>query len=237
MHRVRHEKCGIAVAEPHAAVVAADQDAAVDELAHELLQEEGVPVCALDHQPTDVVGKDAGKHPVEEKRGVLSRQRIEPEHRGVPPRRAPCGTNVEDLRAGGGHEHHRGTNVGREALEKVEEVGLGPVDVLDEENGRAVGCDLLDELDRRCVQTLARIERVYAGRDVEAEREREDLALAEPRGHLLRGGALGQPVVLADDLAERPVGDPGAVCEAAPGAGDGCRSLVFEHRPELVHQT
>ena len=71
--------------------------------------------------------------------------------------------------------------------------------------------------------------------DVEAEREAEDLAVAEPASNGLLLLALGNPELLAEDLAERPVRDV-AVRQAAAGALQRLRSLLGEPAPELAHQ-
>ena len=88
------------------------------------------------------------------------------------------------------------------------------MDVLDEEDRRTVGGQLLDESDCGRMETLASVERVEVRRDVEPEGEPEDLAARETRDDLIRGRPLAQPEVLAHHLAERPVRDPRAVGEA-----------------------
>ena len=84
----------------------------------------------------------------------------------------------------------------------------------------------------RCgVQPLPRVERVELGRDVEPEREPEDLASLEAPLELLGGCALTQREVLAHDLAERPVGDPVAVRETAAGSNRSAPAPRSRGRP------
>ena len=54
-------------------------------------------------------------------------------------------------------------NVGDEPLEQVEQIGFGPVNVLDHENAGRRRRELLDETDRRHVQSLACVERMESG--------------------------------------------------------------------------
>ena len=96
------------------------------------------------------------------------------------------GPDVEDLRPRRRDEHHGCAHVGDEPLEKVEQIRLGPVDVLDDEDDRTAGGELLDERHGGGVEALASVERVKLGSDVEPEREREDLAPFEPRDDLVR---------------------------------------------------
>ena len=102
--------------------------------------------------------------------------------------------------------------------------------------GRSRG-ELLEELDPRVLQALARGERV--------ERRRRRRARASGRGSrrspsrsstTLRRVALEDPEVLLQHLAERPVGDPAPVREAAAGAPQRLRRLLAEPAPELAHE-
>ena len=110
------------------------------------------------------------------------------------------------------------------------------MDVLDDDDRRTGGRELLDERDSRGVQTLARVERMNVGSNVEPEGEREDLATREPSLDLLERRALAQLVVLAQDLAERVVRDAGPVRQTSPRTVDGRRLLRRERLPELAHE-
>src|SRR5205823_9597795 len=76
----------------------------------------------------------------------------------------------------------------------------------------------LEQLDPRLLEPVARGERVQVARDVEPERQAEDLPARELRADALGVVALEDPEVLLEDLAERPVGDPAPVGQAAAGA-------------------
>ena len=120
-------------------------------------------------------------------------------------------------------------------LEQVEERVLGPVQVLDEHDDGPLGAQLLQQVDPRLLEPVARRERVQVARDVEAERQAEDLAPGELRADAIGLVALEDPEVLLEDLAERPVGDPAPVGEAAAGAAQRLRHLVGESLPQLPH--
>ena len=77
---------------------------------------------------------------------------------------------IEEIRPSGREEDDGCTDVGDEPIEQIEEVALGPVNVLDDENGWRDRSNLFDERDRVTVQPLARVEGVQVRRDVEPER-------------------------------------------------------------------
>src|SRR6187431_1037854 len=108
------------------------------------------------------------------------------------------------------------------------------MDVLDDDDRRTGRRELLDERDSRGVQTLARVDRMNVGSNVEPEGEREDLAACEPSLDLLERRALAQRIVLAQDLAERVVRDAGPVRQTSPRTVDGRRLLRCERLPELA---
>ena len=211
--------------------------AAVDQLADELLEEERVAVRPLDDGPANLLRQVGRQHLVEHARGDVRREGAEPEHRRVPLGGAPRRTFDEQVRARGREHDERGADVRDDALEEVEEIGLGPVDVLHEEHRRALQCELLHESHRGQVQLLSGVERMDARGDVETERQPEELAPREAPFEVLGGCALAKSQVLANDLAERPVRDPVAVRETATGADGRSGFLACEGDEELAHQT
>ena len=214
-----------------------DQRATVDQLTDELLEEEGVAPGSLHEKLAKIVGKYCRKHLVEHLRRRGRSERVEPEDGRVPSSRSPARALIEQLGPTSGQENDRRPSIREDALEKIEEVRLGPVDVLDEDDRGRRGCELFDEGNGRRVQSLAGIERMKLWSNVEPEREPEDLASLERHGHLLDGGALAQPEVLADDLPERPVRDAVAVGETTARSNDRGTLLLREHVPELVDET
>ena len=109
-----------------------------------------------------------------------------------------------ELRAGRAHEEQRPADVARGSLEQVEERLLRPVQVLDEDDDRALAGEVAQELDPGLLEPVAGRQRVEIAGDVEPEREPEDLAVAESRALGVRVVALEDAEVLAEDLAERP---------------------------------
>ena len=214
-----------------------DQRATVDQFSDELLEEERVAPGSLHEKLPKIVGKDRREHLVQHLRRRGGSERVEPEDGRVPPSRSPGRALIEQLRPSSGQENDGRPSIRDDPLEKIEEVRLGPVDVLDENDRGRRGCELLDERNGRRVQSLTRIERVELWSNVEPEREPEDLASLERPGRILDGGALAQPEVLSDDLPERPVRDAIAIGETTAGSNDRGTLLRHEHIPELVDET
>ena len=209
--------------------------ASFEELLDELLEEERVAVGTLDEQVADV-GGDRGQPLLEELVHGVAGQRIEPEDGRIASPRSPGWPLVEDLRPCRRDEHHRSPHVGDDPLEQVEEIGLGPVDVLDDENRRPARSDLGQERHCRRVQALAGIEWMELGRDVQTESEREDLASLELHENVVLGSTLPQPEVLAHDVTKRAIRDPGAVRKTPARAVDGGRILTRERVPQLADE-
>ena len=122
---------------------------------------------------------------------------------------------MNELRPCGSEQQHRTADVVQRIFEELEEYVLGPVQILDQQDGRLLGRELVEERDPRQAQPLARVERVDVRGCFQPERHPEDGVLPEPAPHGLRGIALGQAEMLANDLAQRHVRDPRTVREAA----------------------
>src|SRR5437660_1590553 len=72
------------------------------------------------------------------------------------------------------------TGPAQKGVEQGEQRFLRPVQVRDEDDGGANGDDLVKEIDPGFVQTLARDKRVQLRPELEAKRQPQNLALAEP---------------------------------------------------------
>ncbi len=236
MHRVRHRQRRLGLAE-HPRPVRLDERAAVDELSDELLEEERVAFRPFDHGSPDVLRQSCRDHLVDHACSRVGRKRGEPEDGRVPLRRAPRRSRLEHVRSSGGEDDERSARIRDDALEEIEQIWLGPVDVLDQQHRRAPERNLLDEPHRCEVQLLPRVERVELGSDVQTEREPEDLTSLETALELLGGRTLTECELLAHDLAERPVGDSIAVRETAACPNHRRRLFVREDREELSHET
>jgi hypothetical protein len=91
-----------------------------------------------------------------------------------------------DLRSRSRQHQNGSTNVGHDPLEEIQEVDLGPVDVLDQDDSGPLRRKLVDEGDDGLVESLACIERMQLTSDVEPECQSEDLtALERPQGFVL----------------------------------------------------
>jgi len=110
------------------------------------------------------------------------------------------------------------------------------VDVLDQQNGRTLRCELLDERNDGLVQSLACVQRMELAGDVETEGKAENLAPLERPKDRIRSIAVTKPQVLTQHLAEWPVRDPVPIRETSARTSDGCRLLVGEDFPPLSYQ-
>src|SRR6266540_2395232 len=167
---------------------------------------------------------------------VSGGERLEPDplarYTPSPPGWAP----VEELRTRGYEQQDRRVNFEQRTLEQLEEWLLRPVDILNQEGKRLLGGDLSDELDPGVVEAVPRLDRMDPAREVEAERERKDLPLAEQREHALGTVAVQDAEVLLDDLCERLIGPCGSVRRTAAGAAQRVGRLCAAPLPQLAQQ-
>ena len=108
--------------------------------------------------------------------------------------------------------------------------------VLDQHHERPLRNEVGQEPNPSGMQPVAGSQRVKVARDVEAERQPEDLVLAESRTHVVGRVALEDAEVLFQDLREGPERDAVAVRHAAAGAPQRLGLLVGKPFPELAHQ-
>ncbi len=168
---------------------------------------------------------------VQELRGGCDRERVE--HQGES---CPGSTPLEHLRPRR-YEHEQGTaHLLDERVEQVEELVVGPVDVLDQHHRRPVRDELPEEVGPGIVKPLPRRERMQIGRDVQPQGQREVAVRAEPLDRQARRIALADVEVLTHHLRQRPVGDAVTVRETTSGALQRLRLLVGQPRPELAHE-
>ena len=108
------------------------------------------------------------------------------------------------------------------------------MEALDQQDDGAFRRELGEERDPRLVQPVTRRERVEIAGEVEAEREPEQLALAESSQDDVRRVAVEDAEVFLEDFSERPVRDPLAVGQAATRPSDRRRLFGGEALPELA---
>ena len=169
-------------------------------------------------------------------------QRLERDRGRVAPAAAPAGAALEQLVAGQADEQQRRPDPARQVLDQVEHSLVGPVDVLEREHERAAPGDRLDHGADGGEERLAhplrvrpRTARRSSGgsrpsgigeqRGVPlARRTRRPSSLISSRRRRERsfsqaasgGVGVDDPELVAEDLAQRPVDDPGAVGRALP---------------------
>ena len=127
------------VAERPAPVLAAEQ-AVVDQHREQLLGEQRVALGrARRCEPTRPRGSAPRPSRFRPARGSRPRQRLEQDRRGVQLAPAPAGAHVEQLRPRHAQQHDRGLarDVGH-VLDQVEEGRLGPLEVVQDHDERAV---------------------------------------------------------------------------------------------------
>jgi hypothetical protein len=78
---------------------------------------------------------------------------------------------LEELGPRRNDQEQRPPSVTNDSFEKVEQLLLGPVDVLDEDDRRALTDDLLEELDPRVLKAIACGQGVKPVRNVEPKRQ------------------------------------------------------------------
>ena len=219
--RQRHVDVGQVPERPPAAVIA-HEPAVVDELGDHLLDEQRVSL-GRGGNPRPDLGRQGRptRLDIDQSIGVRPGQRLEADHLGVGHVGRPPGARLKQLGSSGTQDQQRAVGPGRGQLEHVEELGLGPVDVLDDHHQR----DRPREQLKRAADGPGDVVR----RDLawlEAEKGREDTLdsarlgsltgqCRQPRARSLDRVVLGDPRRRAKDLPDRPVGDPVAVRQAA----------------------
>jgi hypothetical protein len=156
---VRHREVHLARAE-HPLSITPLEDTGVDELSHELLEKERIPLGSRDQEAAELVGEDRGNHLVEHPRRLTRGKRVESHDGRVPPASSPTRPMVLELGPRRRQQHDRRPSISHDPLEQIEEVVLGPVHVLDQENGGPRRRELVYECHHGPVELLARVERV-----------------------------------------------------------------------------
>ncbi len=217
--------------------------AALDEHADRLLDEERVPLRALQEplrkRRRQLAGRacELGDELLDEQLALLGGERLELDRRRAHAPSTPSRTRIEELRTREADDQERRANPVREMLDEVEQRLLRPVDVLEVEDERLDVREALHDL--ACgpgdlllaALALERLE--HPGREPEHVRDLVGAALFELLERLLEGIVVGDACGGLDHLGERPVGDALAVWQAA--AGEDARAL--EPVDELARET
>ncbi len=169
------------------------------------------------------VGREPGSEPGEQLGHRHPRQRIEMEADVVPAAHAPIRAGLEQRRAGQGHDQDR--SAGRilgEVLDEVEQAAVGPMEVVEQEHGRAAVRDPLEERPpgrerllalpvRRAPDTEQRGQVRLDPAPLGVVGDELGQARREPSPGEQRGVPLGDPGPSSDHLGERPEGEALAV--------------------------
>jgi hypothetical protein len=230
--------------------------AAALEVTHDLLGIERVALGHVDH----ALGEQrvrAGEHPGDQVARGACIERLE-RHLPGPRPLTPARARPRQLGARGRHHQQRPLRARKDRLDHVEQRGLGPVQVLDRDDGRRARgeraeearpgeADLLgDRLRGRVAQRAVHQRQARAGR--QRRRDPQDLRRVRRLGcqqlaHEARQlvGRREAAVVeqhaggVPQDLAQRPVGDALPVGQAAP-AVHGAAGLERHSRAQLLEQ-
>ncbi len=202
----------------------------------QLLDEEWVSLGPFYEETSELGGQLRAEQLLEEMNGLRLWKRLEPDRSRVAAAATPRRPAVQELGTRRRQQHERALYLTDDAIEQVEEIVLGPVQILDEHDDRPLGSEGLEEADYGGLELLACIERMKSARDVEPERESEYRVPAEARQDVFRSIAVEDPEVLLEHLAQRPVGNSVAVGETPPGPAERHRLLVCEQLPKLAHE-
>ena len=225
---VGHRDRGVRVGQ--SAAPGAVEDPLVCEHPHEFLGEERVPAASLDQHRLGLAGQhDPVEQPADQPGGFPVGEWRQHDLRGVRDPPAPIRAAVEQLGARRAQQHdRRAPRTADELVDEVEERGVGPVEILEDQDERVVVRHRLEEPAPRGEQVVAGD---IARRPAEAEQRREPRAQpvalflvghgrCERRIELLRRH-VGRIVVEhaglgLQHLAERPEAHAFAVREAPP---------------------
>ena len=202
------------------------------EMGQELLEEQRVPPGAGGDPRQRVVPEPVAGTQGQELTALAGRERAERERDRVPLAACPGGTRDHQLRPGeADDEHRRVPDPVREVVDEVEERGLAPVRVLDDEHERTLPGEPSEQPAERPKELFAR------RAPLEAQRRRDGArhgrAVLETLDELVELAVRGR---LLDDLADRPVRDAVAVRRAAAdedGRGSAEQILELPREPRL----
>ena len=214
-------------------VVDTDDPAVIDEHAQELLAEERVPFRSLDDALAQIRRQIVNvEEPRDERLRLVARQCVQRDRRRVRAAGPPSRPQLQELGPGDAEkEQRRILGALGETLDDLEDRRLGPLEIVDDDHGgrprdggqvlSGAPADLPAELRRhdfghrvlRPHQAEHRREAGANGRSLGTE-HRTDARVELPKRAIaiVRGG---DARVLSHDLHERPIGDPGAVGQAA----------------------
>src|ERR671936_77575 len=149
---------------------------------------------------------------------------------------APSRPALEKLRPRGREQEQRSSHSAEHVLEQIEQLSLGPVNVLHEDDRRPLGYDVRHELGPGVLKAVAGCERVQIPRDVETERQPENLAVAESLECDFWRVALQEAQVLLQDFAEGPIRRSRSVRETSTRVAQRLGALVGKALPELARE-
>ena len=201
----------------------------VDESREQLLEEQRVALRAGDDECAHLRGQPTAEQVRHDLGRILRREGSEIKTDVCTHHRGRLGPRRRD-------EQKRRDDALPDIAKELEQGLFGPVEVLDHEHEGLRRCPLAEELDPRCVETLADDDRVNVPRYVEPEREAEDRPVAEAFQRVLRRIRLEKLELLSQHVRERAVGETASVGRAARGSYDGGLSQAREVRSSVAEQ-
>jgi hypothetical protein len=213
----RHAHTG-EVARRHPAPVLASQETLVDEHRDHLLDEEGVAAARLANpRPHVALESDLADEVPDQGLGFVLRERLEEDRGRVALASSPRLVQLQQLRPRHAEEQDGGVSRPlRHVLDQLEQVGLGPVQVVEDDDQRTLVGEALEQPSHPPVPLLRRRRRLGQADHLGDALGRSPVRVVlEGRGdlrhRLLERVLFGDAGGLLDDLEHRPEGDPLAV--------------------------
>ena len=142
----------------------ADDASFVDQVANDLLEEERVALGPLEHGLANRAGELLdGEQELDEPGGIVVRERLEEDRREVALAAAPGRVPLRELGPRRAQEEQRPGGSVRKLLEQVEQGVVGPVDVLDHRDRRALRSETREESPPRLVRLQTDLARRQLG--------------------------------------------------------------------------
>src|ERR671936_1650004 len=132
----------------------------VDQRRDELLDEERVSLSAVPNRGAKLSGKLGRQQLPQEHVRLIARERLEPEKRGVAPSPAPRRSAVEQLGTRRADQEQRPVHVAYEPLEQIEQILLGPVEILDQGDNGSIADEAAEKSNPCLVERVSGSKRV-----------------------------------------------------------------------------
>ncbi len=185
----------------------------VRDIGDELLDEQGVALGGSEHSGAQRAGRQLRRELVQQRRRVGIGQGVEAGQEQVRPSK-PARMGLFELRAGDGDEEHRASPEIEDVLEEFQQRRLGPLDVVDEQDERALNRQCLEEPPHGPGDLLAG-RRIVGEADCRGNPATNDVALVQPSDSRPESGHGRVPGLVRldaergqNEIPDGPVRDP-----------------------------